>query len=43
MQQSNTIANMEKHGQEEPTKTITTKTIANTTGPQPPMGTTQEK
>ena len=37
MQQSKTIANMEKHEQEEPTKTIT-----NTTGFQPPMGTTQE-
>ena len=43
MQQSKTIANMEKHEQEEPTKTIATKTIANTTGSQPPMGTTQEK
>ena len=38
MQQSKTIANMEKHNQEEPTKTITTKTIANMTGSQPPMG-----
>ena len=38
MQQSKTIANMEKHKQEEPTKTIT-----NMTGSQPPMGTTQEK
>ena len=43
MQQSKTIANMEKHKQEEPTKTSATKTIANTTGSQPPMGTTQEK
>ena len=43
IQQSKTITNMEKHEQEEPTKTITTKTIANTTGSQPPMGTTQEK
>ena len=45
MQQSKTIANMEKHEQEEPTKTIAAKlkTIANTTGSQPPMGTTQEK
>ena len=43
MQQSKTIANMEKRKQEEPTKTIATKTIANTTGSQPPMGTTQEK
>ena len=45
MQQSKTIANMEKLEQEEPTKTIATKlkTIANTTGSQPPMGTTQEK
>ena len=42
MQQSKTITNMEKHKQEEPTKTIATKTIANTTGAQPPMGTTQE-
>ena len=38
MQQSKTIANMEKHKQEEPTKTI-----ANMTGSQPPMGTTQEQ
>ena len=38
MQQSKTITNMEKHEQEEPTKTIT-----NTTGSQPPMGTTQEQ
>ena len=38
MQQSKTITNMEKHDQEEPTKTIATKTIANTTGSQPPMG-----
>ena len=43
MQQSKTIANMEKHEQEEPTKTSTTKTLANMTGTQPPMGTTQEK
>ena len=43
MQQSKTITNMEKHEEEEPTKTIATKTIANTTGSQPPMGTTQEK
>ena len=43
MQQSKTITNTEKHEQEEPTKTITTKTIANTTGYQPPMRTTQEK
>ena len=43
MQQSKTIANMEKHEQEAPTKTIKTKTIANMTGSQPPMGTTQEK
>ena len=43
MQQSKTIAKMEKHEQEEPTKTIATKTTANTTGSQPPMGTTQEK
>ena len=43
MQQSKTITNMEKHEQEEPAKTITTKTIANMTGSQPPMGTTQEK
>ena len=33
-----TITNMEKHEQEEPTKTI-----ANMTGSQPPMGTTQEQ
>ena len=39
IQQSKTITNMEKHEQEEPTKTIATKTIANTTGSQPPMGT----
>ena len=38
MQQSKTITNMEKHEQEEPTKTI-----ANMTGSQPPMGTTQEQ
>ena len=38
MQQSKTMANMEKHEQEEPTKTIT-----NMTGSQPPMGTTQEQ
>ena len=38
MQQSKTIANMEKHDQEEPTKTIATKTIANMTGSQSPMG-----
>ena len=37
MQQSKTITNMEKHEQEEPTKTIT-----NMTGSQPPMRTTQE-
>ena len=37
MQQSKTIANKEKHKQEEPTKTI-----ANMTGSQPPMGTAQE-
>ena len=37
MQQSKTIANMEKRKQEEPTKTITTKTIANMTGSEPPM------
>ena len=43
MQQSKTLANMEKHEQEEPTKTIATKTIANTPGSQPPMGTTREK
>ena len=43
MQQSKTIADMEKHEQEEPTKTITTETITNMTGSQPPMGTTQEK
>ena len=44
MLQSKTITNMEKHEQEEPTKTSATKTIANmTTGSQPPMGTTQEK
>ena len=42
MQQSKTIANMEKDEQEEPTKTIATKTITNMTGSQPPMGTTQE-
>ena len=40
MQQSKTITNTEKHEQEEPTKTIATKTIANMTGSQPPMGTT---
>ena len=38
MQQSKPIANMEKHEQEEPTKTI-----ANMTGSQPAMGTTQEQ
>ena len=38
MQQSKTITNMEKHKQEEPTKTI-----ANMTRSQPPMGTTQEQ
>ena len=38
MQQSKTIANMEKHDQEEPTKTIATKIIANTAGSQPQMG-----
>ena len=32
MQQSKTITNMEKHEQEEPIKTIATKTITNTTG-----------
>ena len=42
MQQSKTIANMEKHEREEPTKTIATTTIANMTWSQPPMGTTQE-
>ena len=39
-----TIQEYRQHGkaqQEEPTKTITTKTIANTTGSQPPLGTTQ--
>ena len=34
MQQSKTIANMEKHEQQEPMKTI-----ANMTGSQPPIGT----
>ena len=43
MQQYKTIASMEKHKQEEPTKTIATETITNMTGSQPPMGTTQEK
>ena len=38
MQQSKTIANMEKHDQEEPTKIIATKTITNMTGSQPLMG-----
>ena len=38
MQQSKTIANLEKHDQEEPTKIIATKTIANMTGSQPLMG-----
>ena len=38
MQESQTITNMEQHKQEEPTKTI-----ANMTGSQPPMGTTQEQ
>ena len=38
MQQSKTIANMEKHKQEEPTKAI-----INMTGSQPPTGTTQEQ
>ena len=42
MQQSKTIANMENHEQEEPTKTITTKAITNMAGSQLPMGTTQE-
>ena len=43
MQQYKTMTNMEKHKQEEQTKTIATKTIANMAGSQPPMGTTQEK
>ena len=43
MQQSKTITNMEKHDQEEPTKTIATKTITNMTGSQPPMGQHKKK